>query len=263
MATGVATNGGAGVPAIEVHGLSRRFGAHEAVRDLDLRVLAGEVYGFLGPNGAGKTTTIRMLCGLLRPSAGSIRIGGVDLAADPMAVRAQIGFVPDTPPLYDYLTAVEYVGFVASLYGVPVAVRDRRCARYLEVFGLADRRDELCKGFSHGMRKKLHLAAVLTLEPRVLILDEPTNGLDPRSARVLKDVLRGERDRGASVFLSTHVLGVAEEVCDRVGILSGGRMLAEGSLAELRAGDASRSLEQVFLELTASEAAANAADAQR
>ena len=235
---------------IETRGLSRRFGATEAVRGLDLTVRTGEIYGFLGPNGAGKTTTISMLCGLLRPTAGTIRIGGVDLATDPMAVRALIGLVPDTPPLYDYLTAVEYIGFVASLYRVPAGARDAGAARYLEVFGLAERGDELCKGFSHGMRKKLHLAAILTVAPRVLILDEPTNGLDPKSARVLKDVLQQARDEGTTVFLSTHVLAVAEQICDRVGILNAGRMLAEGSLPELRAHGGADSLEDLFLKLT-------------
>ncbi|HEX5053725.1 MAG TPA: ABC transporter ATP-binding protein [Planctomycetota bacterium] len=235
---------------IETRGLSRRFGATEAVHDLDLSVRAAEIYGFLGPNGAGKTTTIRMLCGLLRPSAGTIRIGGVDFATDPMAVRAMIGLVPDTPPLYDYLTAVEYIGFVASLYRLPAAARDAGAERFLGVFGLADRRDDLCKGFSHGMRKKLHLAAMLTVAPRVLILDEPSNGLDPKSVRVLEDVLTQVRAEGTTVFFSTHVLPVAERVCDRVGILDGGRLLAEGTMQELRTHDGAQSLEDVFLRLT-------------
>ena len=244
---------------IETRGLSRHFGSTTAVDQLDLAVRGGEIYGFLGPNGAGKTTTIRMLCGLLRPTAGSIRIGGVDLAADPMAVRAMIGFVPDTPPLYEYLTATEYIGFVASLYRLPAAVRDERAAFHLQQLGLADRAHELCKSLSHGMRKKLHIAAVLTLAPRVLILDEPTNGLDPRSGRVLKDVLARARDDGTTVFLSTHVLATAEEICDRVGILNRGRLLAEGTMAELRARDGARSLEEVFLRLT-DEAPAPPAD---
>ncbi|MEO6593282.1 MAG: ATP-binding cassette domain-containing protein [Planctomycetota bacterium] len=235
---------------IETRGLSRRFGSTDAVRQLDLRVRAGEIYGFLGPNGAGKTTAIRMLCGLLRPTAGTIRIGDVDLAAEPMKVRAMIGLVPDTPPLYDYLTAVEYIGFVASLYRLPAAVRDAGAERFLSTFGLADRRDDLCKSFSHGMRKKLHLAAMLTVAPRLLILDEPTNGLDPKSARVLKDVLGEVRDEGATVFFSTHVLATAEQICDRIGILDAGRLLAEGTLQELRARDSSESLEDVILKLT-------------
>jgi ABC-2 type transport system ATP-binding protein len=235
---------------IETRGLTRTFGGTDAVRDLDLHVRAGELFGFLGPNGAGKTTTIRMLCGLLRPSRGSIRIGGVDLRADAAAARRLIGYAPDVAPLYEYLTVVEYIGFVTSLYGLAARERDARTAVQIERLGLAERADDLCKSLSHGMRKKVHLAAMFTVAPRILILDEPTSGLDPRSARVLKDVLADARDAGTTVFLSTHVLDVAEEICDRVGILHRGRMLACGSLAELRAQDASRSLEDVFLQLT-------------
>ncbi len=234
---------------IVTHKLTRRFGASEAVTDLNLSVSAGEIYGFLGPNGAGKTTTIRMLCGLLRPSSGRIEINGVDLVSRPAEVRAITGLVPDTPPIYEYLSGREYIGFVASLYGIDPRRRDELAEHYLEAFDLAHRADELCKSYSHGMRKKIHIAAVLVTSPRVLFLDEPTNGLDPASARKLKDVLAVVRDGGTAVFLSTHLLDTAEEVCDRVGILTAGKLRAEGTMSELRdGGDAS--LEEIFLQLT-------------
>jgi len=236
---------------IETRGLTRRFGAVEAVRELDLNVRAGEVYGFLGPNGAGKTTTIRLLCGLLRPSAGTVHIDGIPFTDDPDGVRARLGLVPDTPPLYDYLTAVEHVGFVASLYGTDPEERQARTDHYFALLGLDDKRDALCKGLSHGMRKKLHIAAILATGPKVLLLDEPTNGLDPKSARNLKDVLRTSAAAGTTVFLSTHLLDTAEEICDRVGILVDGTLRAEGTMAELRErAHGGSSLEAIFLELT-------------
>ena len=235
---------------IETRGLTRRFGSSPAVEGLELDIPAGEIYGFLGPNGAGKTTTIRMLSGLLRPTSGTIRIGGFDLASQPERVRALCALVPDTPPLYEYLTGREYVGFVASLYGTSAAQREQLAARYLEIFDLAEHADELCKGYSHGMRKKLHVAAVLTTRPRVLLLDEPTTGLDPASARKLKDVLVACRNEGTTIFLSTHLLPTAEEICDRVGILARGRLQVEGTLDELRGGAAGDSLEQIFLART-------------
>ncbi len=243
---------------IEIRGLSRRFGDLPALAGLDLTIARGEIFGFLGPNGAGKTTTLRLLCGLLRPTTGTIRIGGIDLATNPAAARRLFAFAPDTPPLYEYLTALEHIGFVASLYGLPARVRDERAAEQLRTFGLEPYADQLCKGLSHGTRKKVHLAALLTVAPAVLVLDEPTNGLDPRSTHECQHVLRTARDRGATVFLSTHVLAVAEAICDRVGILSGGRMLACGPIAELRAsGD--RSLEDVFLRVTENSAGGDVA----
>jgi ABC-2 type transport system ATP-binding protein len=246
---------------IETTGLTRTFGKTTAVLDLDLQVRAGEIYGFLGPNGAGKTTTIRMFCGLLRPSRGSIRIAGIDLQADAPAARHLFGFVPDTAPLYEYLTVIEYIGFVTSLYGISAATRDTRATAQLELLGLADQADDLCKSLSHGMRKKVHIAAMLTVAPRLLIMDEPTNGLDPKSTRVLKDVLVRARDAGTTVFLSTHVLDVAQEICDRIAILDRGRLLASGTMAELRAHDPGRSLEAVFLQLTERSSAGTPADA--
>ncbi len=238
-------------PAIETRALGREYAGKWAVSGLDLRVAPGELYGFLGQNGAGKTTTIRMLAGLLRPSAGELRILGQDHAHGGAALRARIGLVPDTPPLYEYLTGRQYVSLVASLWHVDRRRRDERCERYFELLQLTEAADELCKGYSHGMRKKVHLAAVLTTAPEVLLLDEPTTGLDPLSTRRLKDLLREEAARGTAVLLSTHVLDVAEQVCHRVGVLAGGRLRAEGTTDELRQRCAAATLEDAFLQLSA------------
>ncbi|HLZ68745.1 MAG TPA: ABC transporter ATP-binding protein [Dehalococcoidia bacterium] len=243
-------DGTADGPAIETHGLGKRFGETVALRDLDLRVARGEIVGFLGPNGAGKTTTMRMLAALLKPSAGTIRIGGVDVLQQPLAARRVVGFVPETPFLYEKLTGREFLSFTAGLFGVKDP--SSQIERLLRLFELEERGDDLVEGYSRGMRQKLGLAGVLLHEPEVLLLDEPTNALDPRSARTVKDLLLGLRDRGRAVLLSTHVLEIAEQLCDRVAIIDAGALIASGTLAELRqrtgAGDAS--LEDVFLRLT-------------
>jgi ABC-2 type transport system ATP-binding protein len=246
---------------IETRGLWRTFGDRHAVQGLDLSIREGEIYGFLGPNGAGKTTTIRMLAGLLRPTRGEVRIAGRTYSEDPAELRRMVGVLPDTPPLYDYLTGRQYVALVAGLYGVPRRHREREAARLLSLLELEGRADDLCKGYSYGMRKKIHLAAVLVTRPTVLLLDEATTGLDPRSARALKDLVSEERSRGTTILLSTHVLDVAEELSDRIGILAGGRLRAEGTMTGLRAqrGD-DASLEGIFLELTAEENGAAAPD---
>ncbi len=234
-------------PMLETTGLGRAFGKKWALRGLSLRVAEGELYGFLGQNGAGKTTTLRLLAGLLRPSEGTLRIAGLDHGTDGAALRQLLGFVPDTPPLYDYLTGRQYVALVASLWHVDRRQRDERCERLFATLDLSEVADELCRGYSHGMRKKVHLAAVLTTAPRVLLLDEPTTGLDPISTRRLKDLLLAEAAAGTTILLSTHVLEVAEQICHRVGILARGSLCAEGPVAELRQQHGARSLEDVFL----------------
>ncbi|MEO6594418.1 MAG: ABC transporter ATP-binding protein [Planctomycetota bacterium] len=239
-----------GTFAIETSGLGREFAGKWAVRDLDLHVRPAELYGFLGQNGAGKTTTLRLLTGLLRPSAGSLRIAGLDHTKDSKKLKQMLGFVPDTPPLYDYLTGRQYVALVASLWHVDKKARDERCERLFDLLGLGPAADELCKGYSHGTRKKVHLAAVLTTQPRVLLLDEPTTGLDPLSTRRLKDLLLAEVQRGTTVLLSTHMLEIAEQICHRVGILAEGKLCAEGTVPELRRSHGNRSLEHVFLQAT-------------
>ena len=237
--------------AIATDKLGREFAGKWAVRDLDLAVRPGEIYGFLGQNGAGKTTTLRMLAGLLRPSHGALRIAGLDHGTHGRALKQQLGFVPDTPPLYDYLTGRQYVALVASLWRVSRADRDQRSDGLIERLGLRDHADELCKGYSHGTRKKIHIAAVLTTAPSVLLLDEPSSGLDPTSVRALKDLLLAEAARGTTILLSTHGLELAEQICHRVGILTGGRIASEGTAAELRHQHGDRSLEDVFLSTTA------------
>ncbi len=236
--------------AIEAKGLGRQFGQKWAVRGLDLAIAPGEINGFLGPNGAGKTTTIRLLAGMLQPSEGTVRIDGRDYGPDPRAIKRILGLVPDTPPLYDHLTGRQYVALVASLWGVSRRARDARCEQLFHQLHMTDVADELCRSYSHGTKKKAHIAAVLVTEPKVLLLDEPTTGLDPRSARALKDLLVMESTRGAAILFSTHVLDAAEQICSRVGILDRGALRAEGTVAQLRAQSGDRSLEDVFLQLT-------------
>ncbi len=236
--------------AIEALGLGREYAGKWAVRGLDLAIAEGEIYGFLGRNGAGKTTTIRMLGGMLRPSEGQIRIAGLDRARDDAAIKRILGLVPDTPPLYDYLTGRQYVALVASLWNVGRREREERQERLLSKLLLGEVADDLCKSYSHGTRKKIHIAATLTTGPRVLLLDEPTTGLDPASARALKDLLLQEARQGVTVLFSTHVLETAEQICGRVGILDHGKLLAQGSVAELRSQRGESSLEDIFLGLT-------------
>jgi ABC-2 type transport system ATP-binding protein len=236
---------------IETVDLTKRYGEVVAVDGLHLQVRRGELFGFLGPNAAGKTTTIRLLVGLIQPTSGHVRIGGLDLAQDTLAARARMAYLPDTPYLYDKLTAREFIHFVAGLYRVPPDRAERRVAELLPLFELADRADDLIEGFSHGMRQKTLLAAALVHDPDVLFLDEPSVGLDPRSARLLRDILRQLVDRGATVFLSTHILELAERLCDRIAIINHGQLIALGTVEELhRQAHVSGSLEDIFLELT-------------
>ncbi len=237
-------------PAVAVHALVKRFGAKAAVDGLDLAVGYGEIVGFLGPNGAGKTTTMRILAGLLQPTAGTVRVAGVDVVERPIEVRRAVGFVPETPFLYEKLTGREFLEFSAGLF----RVRDAgvHIQQLLRVFDLEPQADDLVESYSRGMRQKLGLAGVLLHQPPVLLLDEPTNSLDPRSARTVKDLLTGLRDRGRAVLLSTHVLEIAEHLCDRVAIVDRGRLVAAGTLVDLRErlGAGHASLEDVFLRLT-------------
>ena len=239
---------------IELERLTKRYGAFTAVDDLSLQVARGEIFGFLGPNGAGKTTTIRMMMGLLQPTEGRIRLGGFDLAEQPIDAKRLSGFVPDRPFLYEKLTAVELLRFCADLYEVPATVRDARLEKLLGVFDLSEWRGELIESYSHGMKQRLAFAAALLHEPQLLVVDEPMVGMDPRGARVLRSLLRSLALGGTTLFLSTHSLEVAEALCDRIGIIQSGRLIAIGTLDELRsrAGDAQR-LEEVFLKLTGAE----------
>ncbi|HZF10711.1 MAG TPA: ABC transporter ATP-binding protein [Thermoanaerobaculia bacterium] len=239
-------------PSVVVAGVVRGYGSLRAVDGLDLTVRSGEIYGFLGANGAGKTTTIQMMVGLLAPEAGRISIAGHDIAGEPLAARAAFGYVPDRPLLYDRLTGREQLEFLAQLRRIPRQVAADRIAELLAAVDLTDAADRLCGIYSLGMKRKLSLAGALLHEPSVLILDEPWNGLDPKGARRLKDLLSRLAGAGAAVFLSTHDLATAEAVCHRVGILHRGRLLAEGSAEELRgrAAGGAPDLEAAFLDLT-------------
>jgi ABC-2 type transport system ATP-binding protein len=238
---------------IELVHLTKRYGAMLAVDDLNLQVDAGEIFGFLGPNGAGKTTTIRMMMGLLRPSGGRVCLGGHDLATDDIAAKRICGFVPDRPHIYEKLTAAEFLDFVAGLYSVPPRPAAVRRDELLEMFDLTEWAAELVESYSHGMKQRLVMAAAMIHAPRLLIVDEPMVGLDPRGAKLLKRTFRQLAREGVTVFMSTHSLEVAEETCDRIGIILQGQLIAVGTLEELRrqAGAHSNSkLESIFLTLT-------------
>jgi ABC-2 type transport system ATP-binding protein len=241
------------VPTLEVTAVSKRYGATAALSNVSLRVPAGAIVGLLGPNGAGKSTMMKSILGLVRPDAGTIRLFGRSVDEDPVAARAQIGYVPEAPSLYDYLTGAEYLDFVADMYALPPAVRRDRIAQFLSGFELAGHESALVSSYSQGMRQKVALIAALLHHPHLLVLDEPLNGLDPRSARVTKDLLRSlaARDR-VGVLFSTHVLEIAEAICDTVVILDRGQVIASGTVAALRerSGHPGSGLEEVFLALT-------------
>jgi ABC-2 type transport system ATP-binding protein len=236
---------------IELEQVSKAYGMKTAVDGLTLRIGAGELFAFLGPNGAGKTTTIKMICGLLFPSAGRIRVGGYDVQIDGDQARRLLSYVPDQPFLYDKLTGREFLQFIADMYALPRDDGPRRIEEMIGMFHLGAFVDNLTESYSHGMRQRTVFAAALLHRPRVLIADEPTVGLDPKSIRELKDVLRGEARRGATVFLSTHSLDIAQELADRIGVVGNGRLIGCGTLDELRKQtELNGSLEDVFLKLT-------------
>jgi ABC-2 type transport system ATP-binding protein len=247
---------------IELDRVTKKYGTKTAVHELSLSIPTGELFAFLGPNGAGKTTTIKMLCGLLFPTAGRVAIGGHDLATDGDRARQLLAYVPDLPFLYEKLTGREFLQFVADMYGLPRDEGRRRLDEVIDLFNLRDFIDDLTERYSHGMRQRTVFASALVHQPRVLIVDEPTVGLDPRSVRELKDLLRRQANQGTTVFLSSHSLDVVEELADRIAILSQGRLIGCGTLAALRAqASVDGSLEDVFLTLTEpSEATAAPAD---
>ena len=235
-------------PALALTGLTKSFD-RPAVRSLDLVVHPGEVFALLGPNGAGKTTTLRMVAGLLRPDAGQVRICGIDAWAEPMAARRLVAWLPDEPLLYDKLSPLEYLEFVAGLWSVPPGLAAARAEALLGQLGLWPHRHERCEGFSRGMKQKTVLAGALLHEPRLLILDEPLTGLDAAGARDVKAMLQSRIDAGASLVLTTHILDVAERMADRIGVIAEGRLLAVGTFRELQAAHGGRTLEDVFLGL--------------
>jgi ABC-2 type transport system ATP-binding protein len=245
--------------ALQINSVRKSFGAAVAVDRIDLRVEPGEFYALLGPNGAGKTTTLRMIAGLLKPDSGQIRIFGVDALNDPIAAKRITAWLPDEPMLYDKLTPLEYLEFVAGLWGVAPAVAEKKAAELIEVLELGPHRNARCEGFSRGMKQKVALAGALIHDPRLIMLDEPLTGIDAGIARQVKDLLTSRVRAGATIILTTHILEVAERLADRIGIVDRGRLVAEGTLAELRtaAGGTSETLEDVFLSLTRREALAS------
>ena len=238
-------------PSIETSHLVKRYGVNLAVSDVSFNVYPNEIFGFLGPNGAGKTTTIKMIVGLLQPSAGTINVCGHDVQYQPILAKAASGYVPDTPNLYPKLSGRELLRFVGDLYEMDRNQVNYRIDELLKMFDLSEAGDDLIDSYSHGMQQKTALAAALIHDPKVLVLDEPTVGLDPKSARLIKDILRQMANRGAAVFLSTHILEIAERMCDRIGIINKGELIAVGTMAELRASSQGKtSLEDIFLSLT-------------
>ena len=243
--------------ALALRGVSKSFD-RPAVDALDLTIYGGEFYALVGPNGAGKTTTLRMVVGLLKPDAGSIRIGGIDALSDPVAAKQITAWLSDEPMIYDKLTPYEYLEFVAGLWRIDPAVAQGRARELIGWLGLEPHAHECCEGFSRGMRQKVALAGALVHDPKLIILDEPLTGLDAGTARQVKDVLRGRVREGGTVIMTTHILEVAERMADRIGVIARGRLIAEGTLDDLRrqTGETATSLEDTFLTLVAEQAAA-------
>lgn len=235
---------------IELSALTKRYGRFTAVDRLDLIVPAGELFGFLGPNGAGKTTTMRMIAGILRPTEGTVRIAGADLVADPLRAKRSLGFIPDRPFIYEKLTGMEFLRFAAGLYGAQGKSVDNRAEEFLALFDLEPWRNELVESYSHGMRQKLIIASAFVHEPAVIVVDEPMVGLDPKSSRTLRELFRRYTDDGHTVMMSTHTLEVAESMCDRIGIMQRGLLVACGTMSELRVENEANDLENIFLKLT-------------
>jgi len=247
---------------LQIDHLCKRFGGKHAVEDLCLEVGAGELYAFLGPNGAGKTTTLKCVVGLLRPTGGRVVVGGHDVQAEPVAAKRLLSYVPDRPYLYEKLSGREFLAFVGRLYGLERGLCASRIDELVALFDAGEWADELTENYSHGMRQKIVMSAALLHEPKALVIDEPMVGLDPRSSKTVKTVLRERAEAGCAILMSTHTLSVAEEVADRVGIINRGRLVAEGTVEELRrTAAASERLEDIFLELTGDAAGPRSAPA--
>ena len=237
---------------IELKNLTKRYGATLAVNRLSLSVSKGEIFGFIGPNGAGKTTTIRMMGGVLAPTEGSVVIGGINMADDPETVKRMIGFIPDRPFLYEKLTGMEFMRFSADLYGVNDGIFEEQTPALLKKFAIFNWAHELIESYSHGMKQRLIISAALLHDPTVIIVDEPMVGLDPAAIKMVKDMFRELAKNGTTIFMSTHTLAVAEDICDRIGIIHRGSLIATGTMVDLKrdAGGQGADLEEVFLILT-------------
>lgn len=236
---------------LEIKNLTKKFGDKVAVDNIDLSVKSGEIYGFLGPNGAGKTTTIKMIVGMLMPDGGSISVDGIDAINDDVEAKRQIAYVPDSPEIYDIMTGRQYLNFIADVFELSDEERNKQIDRYAEVFEMQDNLDVMIAGYSHGMKQKIVIMGALIHSPKLLILDEPMVGLDAKSSFRLKEIMRALADEGRTVFFSTHVMEVAENLCDRIGIINKGKIIAVGTLDEIKAAAKDTgSLEKIFLELT-------------
>lgn len=242
---------------IELLRVTKKYGSFTALSDVELTVPKGGLYAFLGPNGAGKTTTIKILTGILVPDAGDALIDGISIVSNPVEAKKKIGYLPDIPSLFEKLTGTEYLNFIMDIYAVPKGERESRTKKYLDAFELTPNVNSLIETYSLGMKKKIGIIGALCHSPSFILLDEPTSGLDPQSVRILKDILRERSAAGITIFFSTHILEIAEKICDRVAIISKGRIVAEGTVAGIRskindpAAD-TKSLEDIFIELTAS-----------
>lgn len=236
---------------IRIQNVTKSYGGGKikAVDGLDMTVEDGKVFGFIGPNGAGKTTTIKMLTGILAPDSGQVLLNGIDMAKEPIRAKRTFGFVPDAFDMYERLTGMEYLRFMADIYGVDAAKRKEHIEKYLDLFELTDAANQQIRSYSRGMKQKLAITGALIHEPDIWVLDEPMVGLDPQSVFLLKEEMRRHADSGRTVFFSTHVLDVAERLCDEIGVISHGRLIAKGTLEELRQNRTDSSLEDVFLEL--------------
>ena len=231
---------------LNIQHLTKIYGGKKAVDDLSLHIRPGEIYGFIGHNGAGKTTTLKSCCGILQFDSGDILVDGVSIRKDPLACKKRMAYIPDNPDLYEYMTGIQYLNFIADVFGVPAAERAERIRRYCDAFELTGDLAQPVSAYSHGMKQKLAILSALLHDPKLLLMDEPFVGLDPKAAHQLKQLMRRLCDRGGAIFFSTHVLEVAEKLCDKVAIIRGGRLVRAGSMEEVRGDD---SLEEVFLEL--------------
>ena len=231
---------------LRIEHLTKTYGDKKAVDDLSLHICAGEIYGFIGHNGAGKTTTIKSCCGILQFEEGQIYADGVSIREDPIGCKRKIAYLPDNPDLYEFLSGVQYLNFIADVYGVPKEEREQRIKEYADLFGLTEDLAQPISAYSHGMKQKLAIISALIHSPKLLIMDEPFVGLDPKAAHELKQIMRRLCDSGSAIFFSTHVLEVAEKLCDKVAIIKGGRLVVSGTMEEVKGQD---SLEDVFLEL--------------
>ena len=231
---------------LKITHLTKQYGEKKAVDDLSLEIKPGEIYGFIGHNGAGKTTTLKSVVGILQFDAGEILIDGTSIKADPLTCKRKIAYIPDNPDIYEYMTGIKYLNFIADIFGVPADVRTERIHKYSDMFEITGELGQPVAAYSHGMKQKLAIIAAWIHQPRLIIMDEPFVGLDPKAAHLLKGMMREVCDAGGAIFFSTHVLEVAEKLCDKVAIIKGGRLIRSGTMEEVR-GDAS--LEDVFLEL--------------